>query len=100
MSTCDDLDVHDPITIIFGRSVTEKVGNQTMLCFPTSSICASALPCEIRNPEDSALALCACNIIQMMHGCKWNIHICCPEVDMSSRGRSPSDDMSTEGQHI
>jgi len=23
----------------------------------------------------------------------------CPEVDMSSRGRSPSDDISTEGQH-
>jgi len=41
-----------------------------------------------------------CNIIQMMHGCKWNIQICCPEVDMSSRGRSLSDDISTEGQHI
>ena len=40
------------------------------------------------------------HIIQMMHGCKWNIQICCPEVDMSSRGRSPSDDISTEGQHI
>jgi len=40
------------------------------------------------------------DIIQMMHGCKWNIQICCPEVDMSSRGRSPSDDISTEGQHI
>ena len=40
------------------------------------------------------------NIIQMMHGCKWNIQICCPEVDMLSRGRSPSDDISTEGQHI
>jgi len=24
------------------------------------------------------------DIIQMMHGCKWNIQICCPEVDMSS----------------
>jgi len=40
------------------------------------------------------------NSIQMMHGCKWNIQICCPEVDMSSQGRSPSADMSTEGQHI
>ena len=39
-------------------------------------------------------------IIQMMHDCKWNIQICCPEVDMSSRGRSPSDDISAEGQHI
>ena len=46
---------------------------------------------------------CLCMLndnIQMMHGCKWNIQICCPEVDMSSRGRSPSDDISTEGQHI
>jgi len=41
-----------------------------------------------------------CNIIQMIHGCKWNIQICCPEVNMSSQGRSPSDDISTEGQHI
>jgi len=40
------------------------------------------------------------NNIQMMHGCKWNIQICCPEVDMSALGLSPSDDMSTEGQHI
>jgi len=32
--TCYSLDIHDPITIIFGRSVTKKVRNQTMLCFP------------------------------------------------------------------
>jgi len=52
-STCYNLDIHDLITIIFGRSVTEKVGNQTMLCFPTSPIysSASALPCEIRNQK-------------------------------------------------
>jgi len=37
-STCYNLDVHDPIMIIFGGSVTEKVGNQMMLCFPTSPI--------------------------------------------------------------
>jgi len=30
--------MHDPIAIIFGKSVTEQVRNQTMLCFPTSSI--------------------------------------------------------------
>jgi len=33
-----NLDIHDPITIIFGRSVIEKVGNKTILCFPTSPI--------------------------------------------------------------
>jgi len=37
-STCYNLDIHNPIMIIFGRSVTEKVRNQTMLCCPTSSI--------------------------------------------------------------
>jgi len=36
--TCYILDIHDPITIIFGRSVTKKVRNQTMLCFSTSPI--------------------------------------------------------------
>ena len=37
-STCYNLDIHDLIAIIFGRGVTEKVGNQTMLCFATSPI--------------------------------------------------------------
>ena len=32
------LDLRNPIRIIFGRSVTEKVRNQTMLCFPTSPL--------------------------------------------------------------
>ena len=35
--TCYNVDIHDPIAIIFGRSVTEKVVNQT-LCFPTSPV--------------------------------------------------------------
>ena len=34
-STCYNLDTHDPITIIFGGSVIEKIRNQTMFCFPT-----------------------------------------------------------------
>jgi len=36
--TCNNLDIHDLITIIFGRSVTEKVRNQMMFCFSTSPI--------------------------------------------------------------
>jgi len=36
----------------------------------------------------------------MMHGCKWNIQICCPEVDMSTWGRGPSGDISSKAQHI
>jgi len=36
--TCCNLDKDDQITTIFGRSVTAKVRNQMMLCFPTSPI--------------------------------------------------------------
>jgi len=36
--TCNNLDIHNPITTIFGGRVTEKVKNQTMLCFPTTPI--------------------------------------------------------------
>jgi len=34
--TCYNCDVHGSIMIIFGISVTEKVGNQNVLYFPTS----------------------------------------------------------------
>jgi len=36
--TCYSPDIHDPITIILGKSVTEKVRNQKMLCFLNSPI--------------------------------------------------------------
>ena len=34
--TCYNLDMHGSVTIIFGTSVTKKVGNQNVLHFPTS----------------------------------------------------------------
>jgi len=34
--TCNNLDVHGSITLIFGKNVTKKVGNQNILYFPTS----------------------------------------------------------------
>ena len=46
-----------------------------MLCFPTLPISASALPCEIGNPEDSALVHCAGNTLQLLH----LSHFVCPE---------------------
>jgi len=56
-STCYNVDIHDLITILFGRNVTgtEKVRNYMMLCFvfPLHLSSASGLPCEIANPEDS-----------------------------------------------
>jgi len=36
--TCCSFDIHNLIMIIFGRSVTEKVRNQMMLCFPNSPL--------------------------------------------------------------
>jgi len=49
--TCYNLDIHNPFVIMFGRSVTEKARNQTMLCFLTSPISNSALSCKTGNPE-------------------------------------------------
>jgi len=37
-----------------------------MLCFPPHPSSASALPCEIGNPEDSALLHCAWNTVQLL----------------------------------
>ena len=42
---------YNPITIIFGRSVTEKVRNHTMLCFPTSSIQCFCITLQKRKPK-------------------------------------------------
>jgi len=36
--TCYNLDIHYPITILFGNSVPKEVQNQKILCFPTSFI--------------------------------------------------------------
>ena len=61
-STFRNLDIHEPIKTIFGTSVTEKVRNHMML-FPPHLSSASALPCKIGNPEDSAVVHCACNTV-------------------------------------
>jgi len=36
--TCYNLDIYDPIAIIFGGSVTKKERNQKIYCFHTSRI--------------------------------------------------------------
>jgi len=69
---------HNLITIIFGGSVTEKVRNQSILSFPSHLSSASALPCEIGNPEDSTLVHCACNTVQLLQSSRlpfsWTMH--------------------------
>ena len=46
-----NLDIHNPIAIIFGRSVTEKVRNQTMPCFPTLPIWCFSITLQKRKPR-------------------------------------------------
>jgi len=49
-STCYNLDIHDPITIIFSSNVTEKVRNQMMLYFPTSPVQCFCITLRNRKP--------------------------------------------------
>jgi len=55
--TCYNLDIHEPIVLIFGRSITEKIGNPTILCFPTSLSSGCALRCKTENPEIASFHL-------------------------------------------
>jgi len=63
--TCYHFDKHDPIMIVFGKNVTEKVRNQRCVVFPHHLSSASAVPCERGNPEESVLVHCACNTVQL-----------------------------------
>jgi len=57
--TCYNIDIHDLIMITFGGSVTEKVRNQTMLCFPTSPIQRISFTLRKRKPRRQCTgALC------------------------------------------
>jgi len=62
---CYNLDIHCSITIIIGRLITEKVGNQ--LYFPTSPTCASALPRETGNPKIASFHLNAACFLPKTH---------------------------------
>ena len=58
-STCYNLDMHDPITIIFGRNVTEKVINHMMLCFSTALIYRFCITLQNMKPRGQRTgALC------------------------------------------
>jgi len=57
--TCYSLHIHNLITIIFGRSVTEKVRNPMMLCFPISPLLCFCITWQNRKPRRQlAGALC------------------------------------------
>jgi len=57
--TCYNFGIHYPIVIIFGRSLTHKARNQTMLCFPISSIWCFSITLRKRKPRrQRTAALC------------------------------------------
>jgi len=58
--TCYNLYIHGSITIIFGISVTEKVGNQNVLYFPTSPDLCLCTNWENRKPESCVFSLKCC----------------------------------------
>jgi len=58
--TCYNLDVHGSITIIFGISVTEKVGNQNVLYFPTSPNLCFCTTWGNRKPKNCVFSLKCC----------------------------------------
>jgi len=58
--TCYNLDMHGSITIIFGKSVTEKVGNQSVLYFPTSPNLCFCTACGNRKPDNCIFSLKCC----------------------------------------
>jgi len=58
--TCYNLDVHSSIMIIFGTSVTEKVANQNVLYFPTSSNLCFCTTWRNRKPKKCIFSLKSC----------------------------------------
>ena len=58
--TCYNLDIHGSITIIFGTSVTEKVGNQNVLYFPTSHNLCFCTTWGNRKPKNCVFSLKCC----------------------------------------
>jgi len=58
---CYNLHIRDPIAIIFGISVSEKLSNQTMLCFPISPFWCFSITLQNKKPRrELAFALCVC----------------------------------------
>jgi len=58
--TCYNLDIHGLITIIFGTRVTEKVGNQNVLYFPTSPNLCFCTARGNRKPKNCIFSLKCC----------------------------------------
>jgi len=57
---CYNFSIHGLITIVFGRSVTQKVDNQNVLYFPTSRNLCLCITWGNRKPENCVFSLKCC----------------------------------------
>jgi len=79
--TCYNIDTHDPMTIIFGRSVSMKVIDQTTLCFPTSPIYCFCTTLRNRKPRNCVFSLKRCILLcQRTHKTHLNCHLVAVEL--------------------
>jgi len=79
--TCYNLDIHNPITIIFDRSVTKKVRNQKVLCYLTTSICWFCATLQNRKPRNCIFSLKHCMLLcQQTHKTHSNYHLVTVEL--------------------
>jgi len=70
--TCYNIDTHNPITTIFGRSVTKKVGNQMMLCFPMPHLSSGSALYTLRNRNCIfSLKQRTYKTFKLSPGCSW-----------------------------
>jgi len=68
--TCYNLGIHGSMMIIFGTSVTEKVGNQNVLYFPTSPNLCFCTTWGNRKPKNCVFSLKCCTLFTKN---TWNI---------------------------
>jgi len=69
--------------IIFGTSVTKKVGNQNVLHFPPHLNCASALPGETENLKSASFSLKWCMLFTKNTRNTLNYHLITAEPPFS-----------------
>jgi len=71
-----NLDIHNPVALIFGRTVTKKVRNQMMLCFPTSPVQCFCITLQNRKPRNCIFSLLRCMLLcQQTHKTHSDYHL-------------------------
>jgi len=74
-STCCNLDTHDPITIIFGRSVTGKVRKSYDVLLSCLAYLVLLHYLQKRKPRRQRTVHCASNTIQLLQRYRLRFHL-------------------------